>query len=390
MGTEEREQMKTILDQEELIKERIDEEGKAWPQRIGEKVMGIDRKVENYLKERFGSATKLKYMKHLGEGVHGAAYLLIFTTSHGERSLIMKALFPSRYGHDHYSDRAQVLLLAQANYNEMPKHIKAVDVVGESHDRLISVKDAKEFYILMEKAKGEPYFNDLDAILKRGYLIESDIERGKMLAHFLADIHGVKYTGEDAKVLYRRRIRDLIGHGECIMGIIDAYDQVEFTRDQELIEYAIKCLPWWGKIRDKSERLCSVHGDYHPGNIRLQGDDFVLLDRSRGSWGEPADDVSCLSVNYIHYAIKDRGTFEGPFAELFRLFLESYLEKTNDDGFFKVTQPFFAFRVLVLANPRFYPEDSHVTKRKLLNLGYSVLDEDCFRMDRISDYMERQ
>jgi aminoglycoside phosphotransferase family enzyme len=358
--------------------------------RDGEEAMDIGTKVENYLKERFGPAAKLEDMERLGEGVHGAAYLLTFSTPHEEQRLIMKTLFPSRFGHDHYSDRAQVLLLASANYNEMPKHIKAVDVVGESSDRLISVKDAKEFYIFMEEARGESYFKDLDAILQRGRLDELDVERAKMLAHFLADIHAFKYSEEDAKILYRRRIRDLIGHGECIMGIIDAYEAVDFTKDTELVEYAGKCLPWWGKIRDRSERLCSVHGDYHPGNIRLHGDDFVLLDRSRGSWGEPADDVSCLSVNYIHYAIKDRGTFEGPFAELFRLFLDFYLEKTKDGGFFEVTQPFFAFRVLVVANPRFYPEDSDVTKRKLLNFGHAVLEEDRFHVDRISDYLEWQ
>lgn len=353
-------------------------------------IVRIDEKIQNYLREHYGSEANLISMDPLGEGVHGAAYLLKFGTPKGEQHLIMKTLFHSRFGHDHYSDRAQVLLLANANYNDMPKHIKAVDVVGESPEKLISLKDSKEFYIFMEEAGGEPYFKDLDAILKRGYLNELDIERAKMLAHFLADIHAVKYSGEAANIFYRRRIRDLIGHGECIMGIIDAYDPVPFTTDPELIGYAAKCLPWWGKIRDMSERLCSVHGDYHPGNIRLQGDDFILLDRSRGSWGEPADDVSCLSVNYIHYAIKDRGAFEGPFADLFRLFLEYYLEKANDDAFLGVTQPFFAFRVLVLANPRFYPEDSYETKRKLLNFGHSVLGEDWFDVDRISDYMERQ
>ena len=270
----------------------------------------------------------------------------------------------------------------------MPKHIKATDVVGESADRLISVKDAREFYIFMDEAKGESYFKDLDAILKRGYLKELDIERAKMLAHFLAEIHAHKYSGEEAKTLYRRRIRDLIGHGECIMGIIDSYDPVDFTTDRELLDYAGKCLCWWGKIRDKSERLCSVHGDYHPGNIRLQKDDFILLDRSRGSWGEPADDVSCLSVNYIHYAIKDCGTFDGPFAELFRLFLGFYLEKTNDACFFEVTQPFFAFRVLVLANPKFYPYDTTETKRKLLDFGLTVLETEIFDTEKIPDYIE--
>ncbi len=352
--------------------------------------MHLDAKVQNYLRRSYGKDAELLGIERLGEGVHGAAYLVKFRTPHEEQRLIMKALFPSRFGHDHYSDRAQVLLLANANYNDMPKHIKAVDVVGESPDRLISVKDAKEFYIFMEEARGDSYFKDLDAILERGFLNELDKGRAKMLAHFLADIHAHKYSGQDAKILYRRRIRDLIGHGECVMGIIDAYEHVEFTTDQELIEYAEKCLPWWGKIRDKGERLRSVHGDYHPGNIRLQGDDFILLDRSRGSWGEPADDVSCLSVNYIYYAIRDRGAFEGPFAELFRLFLQYYFEKTKDDGFFEVTQPFFAFRVLVIANPKFYPDDTTETKRKLLNFGHSVLETERFDTEKISDYMERK
>jgi len=352
--------------------------------------MHMDAKVQNYLRKSYGNDTRLLGIEPLGEGVHGAAYLVKFTTSHGEKRLIMKALFPSRFGHDHYSDRAQVLLLANANYNEMPKHIKAVDVVGESPDRFISVKDAKEFYIFMEEARGESYFKDLDTILKRGYLDELDKERAKMLAQFLADIHSLRYSGQDAKILYRRRIRDLIGHGECVMGIIDSYDSVDFITDGELVVYAGKCLNWWGKIRDKCERLRSVHGDYHPGNIRLQRDDFVLLDRSRGSWGEPADDVSCLSVNYIHYAIKDRGTFAGPFAELFRLFLEAYLEKTKDDGFFEVAQPFFAFRVLVIANPKFYPDDTTETKRRLIDFGFSVLETERFDIEQISEYMERK
>jgi hypothetical protein len=354
------------------------------------KRMKIDTKVENYLKERFGPTTRLKAMERLGEWIHGDAYLIEIGMPRGDKRLIMKTLFPSRFGHDHYSDRAQVLPLAQANYNELPKHIKAIDVVGVSSDKLISLKGVKEFYIFLEEAGGVSYFNDLDAIQKRGHLIEQDVERAKMLANYLADIHALKYSGQDAKILYRRRIRDLIGHGECVMGIVDSYDLVDFNIDKELIEYAGKCLKWWGKIRDKSERLCNVHGDYHPGNIRFQEDDFVLLERSRGSWGEPADDVSCLIINYLYYAVKDIGIFEGPFAELFKLFLATYLEKTKDDGFFEVTPLFFAFRILVLANPKFYPGDPLITKRKLLNFGHSVLEDDRFHIEKIPNYLERK
>ena len=350
--------------------------------------MEMMKKLEDYLKERFGPETELRDMETLGEGVHGRAFLIRFSTPQKEGRLIMKALFPSRFGHDHYSDRAQVLLLANANYNEMPKHIKAVDVVAESPTKLISVNDAKEYYIFMEEAKGDAYFKDLDGILNAGRLTDLDVERSKMLARFLAYIHSVKYTREDAPILYRRRIRDLIGHGECIMGIADSFESCDFITDEALVQYVEKCLPWWGKIRNRSERLCRVHGDFHPGNIRLDGGDLTLLDRSRGSWGDPADDVSCLSINYVHYAIRDRGTFEGPFADLFRIFLETYLETTGDNVFFEVTQPFFAFRILVLAHPNFYPDDSYDTKKRLLNFGRSVLETPKFEVDRISDYLE--
>jgi aminoglycoside phosphotransferase (APT) family kinase protein len=267
----------------------------------------------------------------------------------------------------------------------MPKHVRAIDVVGEIPEKFVSIRNAREFYIFMEEAEGRSYFEDLEEILERGRLAERDVERVRMLAGFLADIHGIKYRRENAEILYKRRIRDLIGHGECIMGIIDAFGPLEFIMENDFVAYVMKCIPWWGRLRFKSERLSSVHGDYHPGNIRLRGNDFILLDRSRGSWGEPADDVSALGINFIHYAIKDRGGFTGPFAELFKRFIEHYLERTGDEGIFEVCQPFFAFRALVIANPRFYPDDEPETKRKLLEFGYGILDEEKFRIDRIPD-----
>jgi len=68
--------------------------------------------------------------------------------------------------------------------------------------------------------------------------------------------------------------------------------------------------------------------------------------------------------------------------------LETYLEKTHDEGFFEVTQPFFAFRVLVIANPRFYPDDRTETKRKLIDFGFSVLRTSRFEPEKIADYLE--
>jgi aminoglycoside phosphotransferase family enzyme len=351
--------------------------------------MDFETKVNLYLKEQFGPGAELKRMERRGKGTHGTGYLVTFTLPGEEQQVIMKSLSPSGFGHDHYSDRAQVLLLAHSNYNDMEKHIQALDVVGDSPDRLISLKDAREFYIFMERAARTNYFKDLDDVLEQGRLSQKDKEKAQRLARHAAHVHQNKYKGEEAKTLYRRRIRDLVGHGECIMGIIDAYNHTEFTSDAELVGYAEKSLSWWGNIRNKSERLCEVHGDFHPGNIWFNEDELILLDRARGRWGEPADDVSCLGVNYIYYAIKDRRTFNGPFAELFHLFTETYLEETRDYVLFNLAAPFFAFRVLVIAHSKFYPHDEPEIKRRLLDFGLSVLEDDKFHMDRISDYLKR-
>ncbi|MBW1786846.1 MAG: hypothetical protein JRK53_09570 [Deltaproteobacteria bacterium] len=190
--------------------------------------MSLIEKIDVYLKEQFGPDSRLEAIRHLGEGIHGVAYELTVSQKGRTRRLIMKTLFPSGFGHDHYSDRAQVLLLAHANYNKLDRHVKAIDVVGEAGDRFISLHGVKEFYIFMEEAQGKSYF-------------EADRARARILADYLLVIHKAQYPGENAKVLYRRRIRELLGHGECIMGIIDAYGDVTFVHENELVEYAGKC-----------------------------------------------------------------------------------------------------------------------------------------------------
>ncbi len=348
----------------------------------------FQNKVEGFLKERFGASVQLLEMVQTGKGLHGSGYRLRFSAPEGEKRIIMKGLAPSGFGHDHYSDRAQVLLLAHANYNQMARHVKAYDVAGEVPEGFVSLGKVEELYLFMEEARGAPYFKRMDEIMGRGRIDESDRKRARLLARFLAGIHRTRYSGKDAKTLYRRRIRDLIGHGECIMGIIDAYDDAEFTTGRALIDSAAACLSGWGKIRDRCDRLCEVHGDFHPGNIWFDGDEFMLLDRSRGKWGEAADDVSCLAVNYIYYAIKDRGGFEGPFAELLEVFLASYLAETRDEEILKMVPPFFAFRALVIAHPRFYPDDEATVKRKLLKFGRGLAGAERFEVERISQYIE--
>jgi aminoglycoside phosphotransferase (APT) family kinase protein len=136
-------------------------------------------------------------------------------------------------------------------------------------------------------------------------------------------------------------------------------------------------------------RLRQVHGDFHPWNIIFrEGTDFSVLDRSRGEWGDPADDVTCLTMNYIFFALQRSGRLDGNLHTLFRRFWDRYLEKSGDSEMLEVAAPFLLFRGLVMAHPVWYPALDVNVRRKLFNFVRAVLSADRFDPGRVNEYCE--
>jgi aminoglycoside phosphotransferase (APT) family kinase protein len=130
-----------------------------------------------------------------------------------------------------------------------------------------------------------------------------------------------------------------------------------------------------------------VHGDFHPWNILFrEGTDFSVLDRSRGEWGDPADDVTCLTLNYLFFSLQRSRKLEGAFEALWHRFWERYLERTRDAELLEVAGLFFAFRGLVMANPLWYPALDAGVRRKLFNFINAVVGEERFEPQRANQY----
>ncbi len=344
--------------------------------------------VEIYLTKSYGGISDVRLVK-LGAGVHGVGYRVDYrSSSRGrEERVILKTLLPKDFGHEHVSDRAAVHLLAKESYGELPGHIRCLDIVAYDGRDLVSVRKAKEFYTILEEARGVEYFKDFMQILKRGSLEERDRRKADNLARYLLKIHSGKYAGDNARGLYRRKIRDTIGHGECMMGIFDTYEDWGFIDGEDMVEIVRKSITYWGRLKDEHTRLCQVHGDFHPGNIWFDGEEIVLLDRSRGIWGEAADDLFCLLINYLFYALISDGAFKGPFKELFMRVYERYLNLSWDTDILRAAPLFLAFRIPVIANPNFYPNVDDLTRKKLIRFARNVLDEEKFDVERIDDYL---
>lgn len=308
--------------------------------------------------------------------------------SGGERNqVVLETMSPSSFGHDHFSDRAGAVLWEHSAFNSLPRHVRSLDsgaFLGSG--AIVSTGDAEEFFLLTEFAQGQGYFKDLDRIRDSGSAGETDLGRATALSNYLAEIHAGKHP---VAALYTRRIRDLLGHGECIMGLIDNYpDRYEFIDRDLLKRVESACLEWRWKIKNRVHRLCQVHGDFHPWNILFrEGNDFTLLDRSRGEWGEPADDVTCMTINYLFASLLRSGKLEGPFEKIFMLFWENYLQRTNDAELLEVAAPFYAWRGLVIASPLWYPR-LHVDVRKsVFNFIVNVLADERFDYAAVNRYL---
>lgn len=348
--------------------------------------------IKSFLVEKFKDATRINIQK-IGSGVHGAGFLLEIQTTEGIRYYVIKGLFPEGLGHDYPSDRAQVFLLDLETYNKLPKHAKAIDVLAEMPDGSIkSIGGGKEYYLLMERVEGRDYFNDLREFYKKERLDSGDSSKIKAMVSYLSGIHSVK---KESRSLYWRKIRDIIGHGECLMGVFDMYPDGVLSY-KEMAEIEKMCVDWRARLKTKTHRLCQIHGDFHPGNIWFkenneQGDtkeiDFILLDRSRGPFGDAADDVTALCINYIFFSVMYYGEVRGPYLEGLNLFFEEYIRQTNDNELLEVVAPFFAFRGAVVANPIFYPELSKDARDKIFKFLKYILSVERFDIDRINASM---
>jgi hypothetical protein len=348
----------------------------------------MEAALADYLAGIFGGRVEILGLRPLGgldaDGKdpkrfgYGVPFEIECVVDGSVRSFVMARTQVARgFGHDYPADRAWQALYGHAAYNSFPAHVRSVDVgFMRLSGALVSAGDATEFFQLVEKAEGQLYWLDLERLLTAP-VRSLDLTRARELGCFLARAHAAK---RDEPTLYERRIRELVGHGECIMGILDSYPHPYALLPPEVCEgLEHDAVSWRWRLRGRSHRLSCVHGDFHPWNLLFrEGVDFSSLDRSRGEWGEPADDVSALGINYLFFGLRkaaadgQRGVAE-PFGTLFRAFLDTYFEETRDQELWDVIPPFLAFRALVIGHPRWYPRLAPRTRAALLGFARALM-----------------
>jgi hypothetical protein len=289
------------------------------------------------------------------------------------RRFVLHTAVAGDFGHERRADRAAEMLLAFDTFGGVPRHVAAVDVGALVGAGFTSLARAGEFYLLTTFADGHLYAEDLRRIAATRRATDEDEARVVSLARYLVALHAER---RDAPTAYVRAIRDLVGHGEGIYGLIDGYPaDVPRAPPARLEALERRAAAWRWRLRGREARLCRTHGDFHPYNLVFSDDGSLsLLDASRGSEGDPADDVTCLAINLPFFALGAPGAWEGALRGLWQRFWAEYLDGSGDGGLLEVAPPFLAWRALVLANPRWYPAVDARDRDRLLAFAERALD----------------
>ncbi len=354
--------------------------------------------LKRYLGSRFGEPVEIGEIRQLtGKGGkaealkqfgYGRPFLVFCRIGDATRRLVFHRIRRNVFGREREEDRVAAVWLDFRTFGRLPRHVPAADMVIRTRGgELKSVRDAEEMLLVTDYRDGRLYADDLIRIRDNPTLDPLDLLRAERLGAYLAEIHRKKHNDPS---IWRRRLRDLVGHGEGIMGLTDSYpaDQTYAPPDylRSIEETANR---WRWRLKPLSQRLSQVHGDFHPFNIIFEESDrFWVLDRSRGEWGEPADDVSCLVINYLFFSLQRFGRLEHPFVDLHDLFWGSYLAAASDEGLLEVIQPWFAWRALVLSSPVWYPDLAPEARVKLLRFARRVMDLKRYDVSKVNRYME--
>ncbi|MBI3933548.1 MAG: aminoglycoside phosphotransferase family protein [Acidobacteria bacterium] len=351
--------------------------------------------VQSYLEHLRGMPVTVLELRRLGEAPedrpikeygYGTPVQVDYEMAGQRHRAVIHTMSPGPFGHENVADRAQVLLWEHAAFNRLPQHVRSLDVGGFTHDgKLVSLGEVEELFLLTEYAEGRGYFLDLARLQGGSEMSDLDLARADALCDYLLTIHQV--PGPDPG-LYIRHVRELVGHGECIMGLTDSYPPShELFSPRVLEEIEHLCVAWRWRLKRFTHRLRQVHGDFHPWNILFQsGTEFRLLDRSRAEYGDPADDVASLTLNYVFSSLQRSGRLEGGLATLFERFWQRYLEKSRDQKILDVIAPFYVFRALVMASPVWYPSLAMPVRQALLAFIRAVLLADRFDPARVNEY----
>lgn len=351
--------------------------------------------IRQHLEKSHGANSPV-LIEPIGSGIHASGFQIIFGESQERRFL--RIIEPVNFGHDLPSARIETML--EANHS-LPHALSTHTIFGiNASGEIIDLSDLREVVALAEfLPEGAINFGSMlrmntTSTEENHALAELVRDHALSMAHAMADIHDIPYTGssESATSLYKRSLRAVIHTGELTAGVMDLIDwdtarwirhedAVNFMGDMERVRFCMGVQP---------ERLRRVHGDYWPNNIYFSNEKIIVTD-GRIVWGEPGIDAGWMIGEFLMQDLLRFGQFGKDFTSVASEAFGTYFERTRDREIqWNMALP-YAFQAF--AEAYFTPDISDAARTRLFATARGALkyrlDKEPFQLSKLNSYMER-
>lgn len=267
-----------------------------------------------------------------GEGCNGKGAILTISTPDGEsRRLFIRTTNSNGFGNESAGRRLGRHVDAAQEYPYcVPVH--GVFAVADDGSILGELSRMQEAVTVAELLQGSESF--LAQLRHPETTPEMVEERALIMASAMAEIHSLKYVGEDheKEAHYLFSTNSIIHDGELTPGVRDFSLRRGdvWLNSEQFARLTHNMIRVREKMGSRPERLSRIQGDFWASNIFFDAEQNISIIDSRTVWGEPAMDAAWMIGEFCMQDMIRTGAFHGAFTEVARQAIAQYKEQMGD------------------------------------------------------------
>lgn len=339
------------------------------------------RKISDLISEKLKSRVEIVKCEKIGSGYHSDGFKI---SAKNGRSFFLKHVRSAGIGFEIPERKISSLLVSQGMGRRAGARPGSVGVILNNKNQSVVMPEIAEetkIYQVQEFETGSAsYWSLLQQRKQKTKMDMRDLSELKKIVKYIVSVHRIKHPSKNTEKLnevYNAGIRNVLAHPELTITLLHYFPKSHaILPPQKQKEYVGLMLSLVHQWKDRSERLCALHGDFWGSNLffRENGSAWVI-DYSRIPWGDPGIDVGWWLAQYLWLWHETDNDY---FKELGESFLKLYAQKMKDKEIRQAASLAMGFCGVVNISPRIYPNLNIKVGKKFLKNILEILKEGKF------------
>lgn len=338
-------------------------------------------KLSELISQKLDKKVEFIKIEKIGSGYHSDGFKL---SSKGGDTFFLKRVKSHDLGFELPERQISSLLISDGMGKRSGLSPRPVGVVIVNDDEEVIVPDIDgdlEIYHIQEfGVENDNYWSRLQKKKDKIKIDKEDIEELDKISDLIVKIHSTKYPSDNSerlKSVYNDGLRAVLVHPELTVMFLHDFTEKDVilppSKQGEFVGLMLDLIHKW---KNKTDRLCALHGDFWGANLFFKPDDSAwITDFSRIPWGDPGIDVGWWLSQYLWFYHETKNPY---FKELGEAWLNIYEKKTGDKEIREHVCLILGLMGIIFVTPRFYPDLNVEIGERFFENIWQILKEQKF------------